>query len=209
MELQGAGIYGNNKRGCISEVTGIRNKLSTSGMTLVEIMVGTFVSALVIAGVLAVFSYVALTTRAGVSQIQFTQDGRNASYKITRYIEEGRAASAGSNGISIVMLDLTVARIYFSDGDGDPETVEDNKLEYDPDVLASGGEVTVCSYITPIAGEQMFGMVSADSSAVRMSFHVGDGTNVMDTSFSRTGIGYQGLEVRLSATPRNVQRWYD
>ena len=184
-----------------------RGSRSKNGFTLTEVMVATGLFGIVSAGVFHAFSASGLQTRAGQSQVHFANEGRIAAQVIATYIEKGKAASASTNGISIVLPDYVLAQIRFEDGDGLIETVEDNRLVYDPDVDEDGAVEELCRYVSPIAGEEMFRASSPGS--VGLSFHVGDGTDPSYTSFSGSGSGYQGIEIRMSATPRNMQRWHD
>jgi len=179
------------------------------GFTLVEILVGVVLASLVIAAVFVGFSYTTRQARAGTSQIRFTAEGRIAAQKIVRHIEAGKAVGLTSNVLDIVTLDLGVARLYFEDGDNNLDTVENNMLKYDPDISVNGDEVVICYYVTPIADTPMFSILATSPDSAAVAFHLGDGTNVGHRSFSGTGEGYQGVEVRISGTPRNLQRWYD
>ena len=138
----------------------------------------------------------------------FTAAGRVATQKIVQYIEAGRAVGLASNGLSIVNVDFTCSEIFFRDGDGNPDTVADNQLIYDSNVAEEGGATRICSWVSAISGSPMFSLVPSSLSAARIEFHLGDGSGAADRVFSGTGEGYQGIEVRVSATPRNLQRWY-
>lgn len=179
------------------------------GFTLTELMIATALASLVAAGGYAAFSYAMRYVLAGGYQVQFNTAARMSSQKIIQYVEQGKAVGVTTNGLNIMTVNLKCARISFDRGDGDLSTVQDNRLIYDPDVEVAGNEKTICRYVSPIEGEQMFSIVASCPNAARVCFHVGDGTNVLDKSFSGTGPGYQGVEVRVSAAPRNIQRWYE
>ena len=179
------------------------------GYTLIEILVATALFGLVAAGGYLAFSHALRLTRAGEFQVHFTSMGRAAAQKIARYVERGKAVGVSAGGLTIIMINLTSAQIRFQDGDGDISSVKDNCLIYDPDTTVAGNEEILCSHVSSIAGEPMFSIIAASPSAARVHFHVGDGTNIQDADFSGTGAGYQGIEVRVSATPRNLQRWHD
>lgn len=180
------------------------------GFTLTEVMVASSLSALVAAGAFSAFSVASRSALAGRSQVQFNDAARLVSQKLVEYVEEGRTVGVATpNALDIIMLDLRNAQIRLVDGDGNPGTVTDNKLVYDPDVNVSGNEKTLCNYVSSIGTNDLFSIVAVSPSAARFCFHIGDGTNVTDASFSGTGPGYQGIEVRISATPRNLQHWYD
>lgn len=179
------------------------------GFTLTEVMVASSLALIVVGAAYTVFSHASRFTRAGGYQVQFTAMARKASQKITRYVEQGKAVAVSSNALLIMSVDLKAAEVRFQDGDGDPDTVVDNRLIYDSDTGSPGGEVVVCTHVSPLEGEPMFSTIPTSPNAAKLAFHVGDGTNVGHTAFSGTGQGYQGTAVRFSATPRNLQRWYD
>jgi hypothetical protein len=174
-------------------------------MTVVEAVIATALSALAMAAVLAAFGYGTRVARAGAYQVLFTRMGRAASQRIARRIEQAKAVRVTATGVDLIAPDLRVSRVYFDTGDGDVETVSDNRLLYDPDTGATGDVEVLCRHVSPLPGEPMFGTLP---SGARLCFHVGDGTNAAQGAFSRTGAGYQGVEVRMGAAPRNLQRWY-
>jgi hypothetical protein len=185
-------------------------KRGNAGFTLPEVAIASGLLVFVCAGVLAAFLTGLKMSVAGGNQVRFTALGREAAQKISRFVEDGKSVGVTTQGLEIVTVNLMAARIYLDDRDGDPDTVADNFLMYDPDSdpLVTGDEREICNYVSPIPGEPMFSLVPATPDAVSVCFHVGDGTNISHASFSGTGEGYQGVEVRVSATPRNLQRWY-
>ncbi|MCK5849359.1 MAG: type II secretion system protein [Kiritimatiellae bacterium] len=180
-----------------------------SGYTLLEVMVSSAIMSLVVTAAMSAFWFAGRMTRAGGYQVEFNAMGRIASQKITRYIENGRAVAVSSNGLDIMQVDLRCSRLFYRDADGDSSTIEDNCIVYDPDISSAGKEKILCSHVTPIDEEPIFSIIPSTPNVAKMKFHVGDGTNIQHTSFSGTGQGYQGLEIRVSATPRNLQRWYN
>lgn len=187
--------------------TEIRSK---DGFTLTELMVAMTLFSLVVVASFSLFSTSSRMTRAGGSQVRFTNDGRLVSQKIAQLIEAGKAIGVSTSGLDIITVNLTCARIAYEDTDGNPDTVADNRLIYIPDTAKpTEGRRILCSYVSPIGTEPIFSTIPSSPSAAKFVFHVGDGTNTSDAGFSGTGQGYQGLEIRFSATPRNLQRWYD
>ena len=183
-----------------------------SGFTLPEVMIACGIFSLVILGVFTAFSHSTRWTRAGTSQVQFLGNARVGAETVVALIERGKAFSVTTNGVKVLFPDLSYGTIFFDAGDGDVGSVEDNRLVYDPIPATSGDEYTICEYVRPVDGDavsNMFQVVLSSPNAVRIRFHVGDGTNVNDAAFSGTGQGYQGTEVRISASPRNLQKWYD
>ena len=143
-------------------------------------------------------------------QVDFTATGRETAQQLIRYIEAGRAASVTSNGVEIVTLGLGFAKIAYEYDSSNKNTASNNLLAYYPDGTTSSNRVVICRYVTPIAGTPMFRVNAGAPSSVSFCFHVGDTTNAIDTHpHSATGEGFQGTEIRCSATPRNMQRWYE
>ena len=185
------------------------NAHGKQGYTLVEMMVATIISAMVLIITLSGFLYAARLAKAGGTQVYYTAQSRLAAQKIVRYIEDGKAVGLASNGLFIVTLDLKSAKIYYQDTDGHSETVKDNYLMYDPDVTVSGNEKIICPFVTPIPGISMFGLIPSSPSSASVAFHLGDSPSEKNVSYDEMGDGFQGIQVRVSGTPRNLQRWYD
>lgn len=178
--------------------------------TLTEVMVAVALFSLVVIAAFTLFSTSSRMTRAGGSQVRFTNSGRLAAQKIAQLVEAGKAIGVSTSGLDIITLNLTCARIAYDDTDGNPDTVSNNYLVYIPDVTQpTQGRRILCDYISAIGDEPMFSIIPSSPSAAKFVFHVGDSTNTADTSEYGTGLGYQGIEIRFSATPRNLQRWYD
>jgi prepilin-type N-terminal cleavage/methylation domain-containing protein len=185
--------------------------MGRQGFTLAEIVIATALSTLVAAGAFMAFGFAIRNVLAGGYQVQFNYSARIAGEKIAQYIEDGKTVGISSNGtgLDIITVNMINSRIYYVRG-SNPNTVQSNKLMYVPNVANSNvGVKTLCTYVRPLDdGTPMFSILTMCPNAARVCFHVGDGTNMQDRSFSGTGPGYQGVEVRMSATPRNIQRWY-
>ena len=70
-------------------------------------------------------------------------------------------------------------------------------------------DVILCRNVTALTdGSPIFSVVATTPQAIRIGFHVGDDPDGAEGR-NTTGYGYQGLEVRFSATPRNLQLWDD
>jgi prepilin-type N-terminal cleavage/methylation domain-containing protein len=181
-----------------------------NAFTLTELMVAMALMSLVSIMSITLFATSSRMTRAGGSQVKFTNDGRLVSQEIAQLVEAGKAIGVSTAGLDIVTINLTCARIALEDLDSNPLTVKDNSLVYIPDTTKPNeGRKTLCSYVSAVGDEPIFSTIPSSPSAAKFVFHIGDSTNVPDTCYSGTGLGYQGLEIRFSATPRNLQRWYD
>lgn len=180
------------------------------GFTLPEVMTAAFIGALVAGGVLSAVSILMLQTRAGVSQVRFIQEARRAQQWMVREVQRNKYFEIHEAGQTLFLysIDNALTQIRYVDDDGNALTVADNRIE----LVRPNGDVRVlCRHVSPILGAQpVFRVRSAGASAVLMAFHVGDSTavNAAERRYE-TGPGYQGLEIRMAATPRNLQRWYD
>ena len=146
--------------------------------------------------------------RGGSLQSQYTIQARQSEIRIMRYVQNGKAIAVFTNAVQIMMATNVVASVYYADMDNNASTLSNNVLRYDPDVTETGGETTIVGWVSPIPGEPMFTNLDLSPMAVRMSYHIGEGTNPVYSSRFGSSPGFQGLEVRFSATPRNLQTWY-
>jgi len=181
----------------------------SGGFTLLEAAVALGLLSLVFAAALTALSRMTQRTAVGTSQAYFVQLARIAEQRISARVMEGKAVGIEEDRVTIITTNYTVAEIRYWDEDGRPDTVEDNWILYDRNGDWPGGEELICNYVSAIPGEEMFSLVPACPTAVRFCFHVGDGTGQQYNALGGSGPGYQGLEVRFSATPRNLQYWYD
>jgi hypothetical protein len=101
-----------------------------------------------------------------------------------------------------------VARISFNDGDSNPSSTEDNTLRYTPDAIAGSEAKDLCSHVMPIGDSAIFQVLPTSPISVVVRFHLGDGYLDADRDAHITGKGYQGVEVRFSATPRNLPNFH-
>jgi len=192
-----------------------RNQAGNGGFTLPEVLITTAIVGIVTAGVYRVFIGTLLETKAGTSQAVYIDWGRRAASRIMRYVEQGQSVTVPNpHKMLITSIDIsvyppvtTVATLEFTDADSDPSTLADNALTYDPDTSVSGDERTVCTHVTPIAGTPMFKVYAAAPQSVLVRFHVGD-ASPSEPRYYESGPGYQGLEIRFAATPRDIhQQW--
>ena len=177
------------------------------GFTLAEIVVTVGVFGIVTASIFTIMVMMARQTLAGTSQVRFIARARYAQQKIARYIVSNKYFEIpDTNTISLNNSDNTRSAIVYQNIDGNNATLNDNMIVYqsigNPDLI-------LCRNVTPLMdGTPMFSVISTTPQAIRVGFHVGDNPNG-DEGRSRTGYGYQGVEVRFSATPRNLQLWYE
>jgi prepilin-type N-terminal cleavage/methylation domain-containing protein len=189
----------------------MKNTRTRNGFTLIEVLMASSVFTVVMLLVMGAYLHGLRLAKGVTSQLIFTGRGRTASQRIMRYVEEGKTLDVGPEGLSldIMMPDLRTARIFYRDSDGDAATVGDNILLYVDDIGDPDAEETViCTHVSLLPEERLFHLVFSSPVTVAASFHIGDGFDPRDAGIGGTGRGYQGIEVRISATPRNLQRWY-
>ncbi len=196
--------------------------LTQRGFTLIETMVAVSLTVLVTLGTFTAFVMVNKMTYAGNRQVNYTDMARTAQNKIIKYIEGSRACGLLSP-TSLILTRPTAAGLVrasmsFVDTDNNLATVSNNFIIYTPDLTATNVTEILCRYVSfPIVGTNssgataygtnIFQMLNVSPATVGVNFHLGDATNTPNTGFLRTG--YQGIEVGFSATPRNLQSWYN
>ena len=185
-----------------------RSVAGASGFTLHETMISLFLFSMVIAGLYMAFSRSILQTRAGSSEARFIGEARSIEQQVSKYVMAGKAIVVMGDWLYIMTTNSRYSSISFQDLDGDPTTMTNNVIVYDPDIWVGGDEVYLCDYVSRIDGENIFSNLPFSPAAVKMAFHIGDYTNTASADYYGTGQGYQGIEVRFSASPRNLQYWY-
>lgn len=180
-----------------------------AGFSLVEAMFSMGLFGMVAAMLYGAFIDALLDTRAGTSQARFTAMARASEQQILRYVQKGMAIWVSDNSVIVWSTNNTVGSIYYLDGDGNPGTVEDNKLVYLPSLWAAeGSALTISTHISRIGDKPFFSLVPTSPDSVGVCYHVGDGLLEDDRSAYKSGAGYQGVEVRFAATPRNLQLFH-
>lgn len=174
-----------------------------------ETMLACSVFTLVVAGTLTLFTRVLLQAKAGSSQAHFLDMARVAEQRISACIQQGKAVVVTGNVVTIMKPGYMFSTLSYLDADSNELTVDDNTLVFDPDIWVAGDEETLCKYVRPIDGQAwVFTNQTYSPGTVNVAFHLGDSTDVNAASPYGTGAGYQGVEVRLSAAPRNLQAFY-
>lgn len=175
-------------------------------MTLTEIIIY-----MGLAGVLSamVFSFT-MMARSGVTQQQhqmkYTSIGKFGGERLVTLVRKGRTVSVvNGDEIRIMHPEKKIKQLQFIDEDGDPNTIDDNVIVCDPD-YPSTKSYEVVSCVNPInvttADEKPI-FKKIGNNGVRMCFHVGDPPNVEKAKY-KSGSGYQGIQIRVTAKPRDV-----
>jgi hypothetical protein len=184
-------------------------RTTRSGFTLAETMIASCIFAMIVAGVMVFYVKVVAMSKAGSSQARYMNEAWTVEQRISALIQAGRAIGVESNEIRIMGADNVVSAIRYIDQDNQPQTVSDNVIQYDPNIWIGGDERILCRYVRLVDGQsRVFTNLPSSPAAVQIQFHVGDSTNEYDPVSIASGKGYQGVEVWISATPRDLQFWY-
>jgi prepilin-type N-terminal cleavage/methylation domain-containing protein len=180
------------------------------GFTLAEVVIAAGLFAIVATMTVSAYCYAFRDAKICGSQIEYTARGRTAQQRITKYIENGRSAAVVSNGVNVYAISLTnYCRIAYLDADNTPSTEGNNELVYYPDGTTTNNMLVLCCQISAITTNTMFNIIQSTPCSVGIAFHIGDTTNATDAlNGSYSGMGYQGINMRFTATPRNLLREY-
>jgi hypothetical protein len=190
----------------------MKTDTTVSGFTLVELVVAVSVSLLVSMALFTVFAMVNKMSYAGNRQVNYNDISRKAQGKMIAIIEESRACGVQSPTTLILTRPssdgLIQGSLTYIDKDNNRATVSNNCIIYDPDTSVAGNEETICYYVSPMDGSStVFKMLNISPATVGVTLHVGDATNTPGAGILNTG--YQGFVLQFSATPRNLQWWYN
>jgi len=178
-----------------------------NGFTLIEVLVASSIAVLVSAGIYSVFISELKGMRSGSNQALFIARARGAEQRISRTVRQSKYFEI-PNAWTLYLYDPENERtiIEYADLDDNPETLEDNVLLCTP---PDGDPFPICAYVSPISADtDLFSIVPTTPKSIQVCIHVGDDLNAENDN-KKTGRGYQGVEMRFSATPRNIQYWYD
>jgi prepilin-type N-terminal cleavage/methylation domain-containing protein len=181
-------------------------RCNAHGYTLVEVMVAVSIFTVVMTVALAAFSMAGRRTQAGTRQALFNQMARLAQQRIARYIEEGKTVALESDYLAITSVDFTTAAIRFEPGADHPERWEQNALVYYADVDNTNTREVITQNVAPIDSQPIFSIQPSSPVSAHLVFHIGQSA---DEQAGLAGPGLSGVDIRISATPRNRQRWYD
>lgn len=174
-------------------------------MTLTELMFAVTLGALLISLAYPIIITAMQQTKAGTWQAVFIDETRQAQQKINKTVQSQKF---------LHLRDEHTVELYSIDGD-------QSLLFYDTEgehlknaiVLETPDSTDVlCRYVNPISDtEPIFDVVWNSTNSrkwLRVALHVGDSPEEDEQKYE-TGPGYQGVELRFTASPRNLQRWYD
>lgn len=172
-----------------------------AGFTLVETLTAAGVLSIVMVIIMGAYLFAMDEVGGDSLHVRYIDVARAAEQRFVNSIQAHTAVGVSSAGLEILNHDRELEfTIRFEDGDDDLDTVDDNVVLIDPDTSVDGDEIVLCSQVSPLGSEPMF-QKSPTGRGAQMTLHVGEiapGTNAVEH-----GRSYHGVEVRISATPRN------
>lgn len=176
------------------------------GLTLVEMMIAASLGVLIMAAVAGFSFYMAKLSKSTTSQLKFFHYAKRAIWQMgqtIRYAKRIQVIDGGNRLECVDERDVTSA-IYYSDEDGNPLTLSNNRIYWIRNVDAEGATPrAIASYVSPVAGKPIFAYQDR-TSAVEINFRLGDPTANPHALFQReTGPGPQGLTINTAIGPRN------
>jgi type II secretory pathway pseudopilin PulG len=179
------------------------------GTTIVESILSMSILAVCMSLTIGTLTALSRTTKAGATQAHYIRTSRQAEQLITRKVQKAKAVGVEDGAVFLTLTNYTMASIKYVDADENPKTVEDNYIIYDPNLFDWDDEEILCGYVSVLNNEDMFEINPLYPSAVHFAFHIGDAEASGPVGPYEAGFGYQGVDVRFSATPRNRQYFYD
>ena len=135
--------------------------------------------------------------------------GPTAEQQISALIQAAKAIGVETNEIRIMGANNVVSAINISIW---TTCRRRSRTTSFTTILISGSSATSASSAAMCAPSMakpgVFTNLPSSPLSVRIEFHVGDSTNANDAVSIASGKGYQGVEVRISAAPRDLQYWY-
>ncbi len=172
------------------------------GFTLTELMVAIAIFGLLTGGLVRLWMLMGLQSKAGVYQVEYAMMARRVQHRLMDLVQQAKYVEAPS-GTRLDLYDTynrqTVVQ-YIGDADLGRCRIEVN--------ASDGSSYELCHSVTALEGEPLFETINTVPRATMIRFRIGDDINGSERKYA-TGPGYQGVDVRFSVQPRNVQRWYD
>ena len=184
-----------------------------NGFTLVEALIAGSLMLLLVLMVTSTMLESLKSTKAGTSQVQYLSNARIAQEKIMKIVNDGWLLKAINSGSQLLVQydpvgDKTIVQglIWYHDQDNNVNTTANNLLWYDPNRVVAGDERILLRNVRPLGTNAIFTVVNSGRGAgtARFRFHVGD-SSAEYGKFSASGMGYQGVDVKFSATPRDIK----
>jgi prepilin-type N-terminal cleavage/methylation domain-containing protein len=186
--------------------TGFRRR--RGGYTLTEVVIALMIFTMVSAGFVSAFVKILYEAKTGSAQLRHMAAARAVEQMVMHRVQDGRAITIMSNALFILNANNTYSSFEYKDTDNRPGTVTNNYFIYDPDTDVASNETIVCRDISPLGTQAVFSCVAASPRDATVCFHLGESTNFLAPTIFGKSMGIRGVEVRFSATPRNLQYWY-
>jgi type II secretory pathway pseudopilin PulG len=180
--------------------------------TLVEICIASVILLLGATMSMSAFLYASRITKAQRTTLGFISQTNEVERILKEYANSAsQFISNNGNTLTIVQPNGVQGQMNFVNPDGDLTTLNDNALNWDPNITVSGDSRVIARNLYPIdANTPIFTLVAASTDAVpggfvlRVRFRMGDHASVTAKDQGYTGIGYQGYIYDSIFTPRNT-----
>ena len=167
-------------------------------MTLTEIMFAVALLAILTAMAYPIIVNAMHQVSAGTWQARFIDEARISQQRLNRVIQQHKYMD---------LLDESTVRLYDIKGDISVVRYVDNEIVLEKD----GTTQVLSSFVSPISEDDpifsYFPSPHSSRQRLRIAMHIGDPPDGGERKFE-TGPGYQGVELRFSASPRNLQEWH-
>lgn len=177
-----------------------------AGFTLTEILVAVSVFTVLMTMALTAFSMAGRRIHAGTQQVILNNTARQAQQRIARIIEQGKTVALENNQLVITQIDFTSSALAFEPSAQHPGSLKESVLAYYPDITDTTNRVVIANHVRTVGTNEIFRILPMSPVAAQLTFHIGLGP--LD-ELSVAGPSLSGIDVRMSSTPRNRQRWYD
>jgi type II secretory pathway pseudopilin PulG len=177
--------------------------------TIVEVVIAAGVSVVAMTAVIYMLMYSSKTAQSNLSQLHAGTASRRLYEHVGFNTRQAKRIVVATDGLSVefTRTDDVVCSYTYVDEDGDPATIMNNRMIFDPDLSVTGDQETVVSGVSPGPGGWIF---SPDNPrpVLIMNFRIGDpDDDPAHISNAFTGPGAQGVDVLTRITPRNLHLW--
>ncbi|MBN1478300.1 hypothetical protein JXA47_16205 [Candidatus Sumerlaeota bacterium] len=184
-------------------------RLRRRAFTIVEVVIAAGVSVVAMTAVIYMLMFSSKTAQSNLSQLHAGTASRRFYEHVgfnTRQAKRLVVAPDGL-GVEITRTDDSVCSYTYVDLDGEPDTIMNNRIIFDPDISASGDQEAIVSGITPGSEGWIF-FPDVPRPVLILNFRIGDpSASPEHVSNAFTGPGAQGVDVLTRITPRNLHLW--
>ncbi len=203
---------------------------TSRGQSLLELVFAVTILVLVTGSVVALFVTVLQVEKRNIVRIRMAYDSADLHRQLRRYAAVGGVNNTviDPSNVSVTFVDnsetsAVTRRLQYVDGDNNPVTIGDNRIEFVPNIAEPNNNQKVIRFVSPIADPTSAGanlpIFSRDGSfnqPLLVNFRIGDRRGDLVTRKSRaanseaieedrwTGPGFQSILFRGAYGPRNV-----